>query len=366
VVVVGGGLTAIDTATESLAYYLVADREVSDALRGRCRGFRRGRGGGAKMGTIRSARSPRNLAHSGAPVRKEPVGRRARGREARVVELLQHWGGVTIAYRRRPDRQPFLHLKPRGSGKRRSRKASPFSENLSPVAVDVDNYGAVRGIRFTRPSGLESSEHWLPAHTVFVAAGTQPNTVLAREQAGFSLDGKYFQACDEDGRPVETAARDLEARARRRSAIAPSRRDAFVSFFGDLHPSYFGNVVKALGSARQGYPVVSRALARKSPQSKQAPAGFLRIAASWRRFDEPAAAWIMYGDSASKVLQPGVRTARAETFAREAPSPHPTMFGVSRFGLRSRATGRRAIRRTRPAPAFDCGDFLASARDTTG
>jgi NAD(P)H-flavin reductase len=48
----------------------------------------------------------------------------------------------------------------------------------------------------------------------------------------------------------------------------------FVSFFGDLHPSYFGNVVKALGSARQGYPVVSRALAKKSPQSKQAPSGF--------------------------------------------------------------------------------------------
>src|SRR5206468_11332106 len=35
-----------------------------------------------------------------------------------------------------------------------------------------------------------------------------------------------------------------------------------VSFFGDLHPSYFGNVVKAMASAKQGYPVVSRALAR--------------------------------------------------------------------------------------------------------
>src|SRR5439155_4425476 len=81
-----------------------------------------------------------------------------------------------------------------------------FCESLSPVAVDVDNYGAARGIRFARESGLggESAEHWLPAHTVFVAAGTQPNTVLAREDAAhFQLDGRYFQACDEAGLPAK-------------------------------------------------------------------------------------------------------------------------------------------------------------------
>jgi NAD(P)H-flavin reductase len=35
-----------------------------------------------------------------------------------------------------------------------------------------------------------------------------------------------------------------------------------VSFFGDLHPSFSGNVVKAMGGATLGYPVVSRMLAR--------------------------------------------------------------------------------------------------------
>jgi NAD(P)H-flavin reductase len=35
----------------------------------------------------------------------------------------------------------------------------------------------------------------------------------------------------------------------------------FISFFGDLHPSFFGNVVKAMGGAKRGYPVVSQALA---------------------------------------------------------------------------------------------------------
>src|SRR5204862_304133 len=48
----------------------------------------------------------------------------------------------------------------------------------------------------------------------------------------------------------------------------------FVSFFGDLHPSYFVNVVKSLASARQGYPVVSHALAKSPPRWRSAPAAF--------------------------------------------------------------------------------------------
>ncbi|HZT63265.1 MAG TPA: FAD-dependent oxidoreductase [Burkholderiales bacterium] len=270
VVVVGGGLTAIDTATESLAYYLVQIEKFltrfealsadsgEDAVR-------------AKWDDQEREIAEEFLAHARA-VRKERSAAKREGREARVVELLQHWGGVTIAYRRRLIDSPSYTLN-HEEVEKALEEGIAFSENLSPVAVDVDNYGAVRGIRFTRPSGLESSEHRLPAHTVFVAAGTQPNTVLAREHAGFSLDGKYFQACDEDGQPVKP----------QRAISKPERADVllsrlsdgrFVSFFGDLHPSYFGNVVKALGSARQGYPVVSRALAKKSPQSKQAPAGF--------------------------------------------------------------------------------------------
>jgi hypothetical protein len=38
-----------------------------------------------------------------------------------------------------------------------------------------------------------------------------------------------------------------------------------VSFFGDLHPSFSGNVVKAMGGTTLGYPVVSRILARRQP-----------------------------------------------------------------------------------------------------
>jgi NAD(P)H-flavin reductase len=50
----------------------------------------------------------------------------------------------------------------------------------------------------------------------------------------------------------------------------------FVSYFGDVHPSYFGNVVKAMGSAKQGYPVVSRVLNSRAATSPIATEQFFK------------------------------------------------------------------------------------------
>jgi NAD(P)H-flavin reductase len=110
---------------------------------------------------------------------------------------------------------------------------------------------------------------------VLIAAGTQPNTVLAREDpAHFQLDGRYFQAVDENGdpvRPEKSISKPNEVRV-----LLSKRPDGrCMSYFGDVHPSFFGNVVKAMGSARQGYPVVSRMLAAVEPASAEPDAMFL-------------------------------------------------------------------------------------------
>ena len=267
VVVVGGGLTAIDTATESLAYYVVQVEKFLaryDIL-------------AAEVGeqAVRQAWDDQEreigeeyLAHARA-IRKE---REAAGREnrpPRIIELLHGWGGVTIAYRRRLVDSPSYTLN-HEEVEKALEEGIVFAEGLSPAAVDVDNYGAVKGMRFKHASG----DKWLPAHTVFVAAGTQPNTVLAREDAEhFLLDGKYFAACDEDGQPV-TPQKSTSKPEVPNVLLSRTGDGRFVSYFGDVHPSYFGNVVKAMGSAKQGYPVVSRILARRAAQSSQAPGEF--------------------------------------------------------------------------------------------
>ena len=261
VVVIGGGLTAIDTATESLAYYVVQVEKFlahyetlaagigEDEIRGDWDDYER-------------EIAEEFLAHARA-IRQERALALREQREARIAELLRHWGGVTIAYRRRLVDSPSYTLN-HEEVEKALEEGIWFAENLTPVAVDVDHYGAARGMRLKNVA--TGTEHWFAAHTVFVAAGTQPNTVLAREHpARFRLDGKYFSACDERGDPVKPqyAAAKPEVPQMLLSRQADGRS---VSYFGDVHPSYFGNVVKAMGSAKQGYPVVSRMLASRAPE----------------------------------------------------------------------------------------------------
>jgi hypothetical protein len=42
----------------------------------------------------------------------------------------------------------------------------------------------------------------------------------------------------------------------RRSAHLVSKDGKFISFYGDNHPVYAGNVVKAMASAKNGYPYI--------------------------------------------------------------------------------------------------------------
>jgi hypothetical protein len=81
-----------------------------------------------------------------------------------------------------------------------------FVELLTPVEAEIDRFGQAEALQLTRPR-LERDqapeEVVLPARTILVAAGTQPNTVLGREDpANIVLDGRHFQALDEDGNPV--------------------------------------------------------------------------------------------------------------------------------------------------------------------
>jgi len=177
-----------------------------------------------------------------------------------LPQLLTSWGGAVIAYRRRLMDAPSYTLNHEEVAKALEEGVS-FAEGLTPVAVEMDGYGHAAGLRVKRADG---SEAVLPARAILVAAGTQPNTVLAREDGRIALDGKYFQAIDEDGNPV-VPARALSKPDAAYVLMHRAEDGRCISFFGDLHPSFFGNVVKAMGSAKRGYPVVSRALAARPP-----------------------------------------------------------------------------------------------------
>ena len=254
VVVIGGGLTAIDTATESLAYYV---RQV-EKFSARYRTLVAERGETA----VRAAWNAEEatvadefLAHAAAITAEREAAVRD-GRAPALAKLLDGWGGATIAYRRRLIDSPSYTLNHEEVAKALE-EAVRFAEGLTPTAVEVDAHGHAAALRVKRADGTETV---LPARAILVAAGTQPNTVLAREDGRIKLDGKYFEAIDASGAKV-SPARGLAKPDATHVLMHRAADGRFVSFFGDLHPSFFGNVVKAMGGAKRGYPIVSQALA---------------------------------------------------------------------------------------------------------
>ena len=254
VVVIGGGLTAIDTATESLAYYV---RQVEKfAARYGTLVVERGETAVRAAWSAEETRiADEFLAHAAAIATERDKAERE-GRAPRLAQLLDEWGGVTIAYRRRLIDSPSYTLNHEEVAKAME-EAVRFAEGLTPRAVEVDEFGHATALRVSHADG---SETVLPARAILVAAGTQPNTVLAREDGRIRLDGRYFQAVDDAGAPV-TVVRGLAKPDATHVLMHRADNGRFISFFGDLHPSFFGNVVKAMGGAKRGYPVVSRTLA---------------------------------------------------------------------------------------------------------
>jgi NADPH-dependent glutamate synthase beta subunit-like oxidoreductase/NAD(P)H-flavin reductase len=268
-VVIGGGLTAIDTATEAMAYYPIQVEKFLHRYETLC----------AEIGeaVLRSEWSNAEIQiadeyinHAKA-IRLERARAAAAGEKPKLSDLINQWGGVTLAYRRRLIDSPSYTLN-HEEVEKALEEGIRFAETLTPSQIDTDQMGHVEAIRL---KDAEGKEHVLPARAVLVAAGTKPNTVLAREDAAnFPLDGQYFQAVDDSNAVVkpERVAKPDEVRV-----ITRFRDDGrAISFFGDLHPSFAGNVVKAMGSAKQGWPAVQAALDRLPVPKQQDDAAFLK------------------------------------------------------------------------------------------
>ena len=334
IAVVGGGLTAIDTATESLAYYPV---QVEKFL-ARYEKLARERSAGAvrnEWSDEETEVAEEYLTHALA-IREERERARAEGREPRILELLRSWGGSTIAYRKRLIDSPSYTLN-HEEVEKALEEGIRFAENLTPLRIEVDDAGRASGLTVQGPAG----ETTLPARTILIAAGTQPNTVLAREDpAHFVLDGRYFRAVDENGSPVkpERSAKPREVHV----LLAREADGRAMSFFGDLHPSFYGNVVKAMGSARLGAPVVSRVLASRPARAADDARRFVEalnreLRATVHRVDRltpKIVEVIVHAPMAAKHFKPGTfyRLQNFETFAANPDGTRLSMEGIALTG----------------------------------
>ncbi|MBK9214398.1 MAG: FAD-dependent oxidoreductase [Chloracidobacterium sp.] len=263
-VVIGGGLTGIDTATELFAYYPVQVEKMLHKYEQVVDEF--------GEDYVRKTFDPEELAvlpeflDHARQIRAERERASAKGDEPDLVSLVRGWGGVSLVYRKRLQDSPAYRLN-HEEVQKALEEGIDFVECMSPTEAVPDEFGAVKAIKFERLEHIEETGkfektgeiHEFAARTVCVAAGTSPNVIYEKEKPGtFQLDEwrqffrPYRLTKGGDGQFHAVPAEEGET-----GFFTSYEHDGkFISYYGDNHPQYAGNVVKAMASAKHGYPKV--------------------------------------------------------------------------------------------------------------
>lgn len=265
-VVIGGGLTAIDTATEVQTYYI---RQVEKIL--------------ARYEALGSPENPLEILpglnsedigilneflEHGQAVRAEREQAQREHRDPNFIALIRQWGGVTLAYRKGMNNSP-AYLRNHEEILKATEEGIFYAEGLDPIRLDLDEHQQADTLvcrKMILDNGVwvgSDIEVALPARSVFVAAGTVPNTIYEREYPGtFELDGTHYQPFkhhQQNLQPVDVAnhckANDFGV------FTSYNHHEHNISFIGDTNPVFNGSVVKAVASAKRSYPEILNALA---------------------------------------------------------------------------------------------------------
>jgi len=268
-VVIGGGLTAIDTATELQAYYVT---QVEKTLE-RYERLKRRIGEEAIWAKLdqEETQTVKTFLSHGRMVQAERAAAAAAGRPPDFARLVRSWGGVTIVYRKRLQDSPAYRLNHEEVIKSLE-EGIGFVECMSPAACQLDEFGHVRALECTRLSVVDG--RWkdtgdkveFAARAVMVAAGTNPNIVYEKEHPGtFVIDKE--RSCFAMHRAVEADNGSFKLEPTNQGELgfftSHEADGKFISFYGDAHPVFAGNVVKAMASARFGYNEIARLFERE-------------------------------------------------------------------------------------------------------
>ncbi len=266
--IIGGGLTGIDTATEVQAYYIAQVEKTLARYEKLAQAFGEAR--------IRSQLDEEStgileefLVH-GRAVRAERERAAAHGEAPNFLPLLRTWGGVTVTYRQGLNQSP-AYIRNHEEITKALEEGIFYAEGLEPLSANLDRFGHVESVVYRRRERSASGQ-WLttaeeltlPARAVFIAAGATPNTIYEREHPNsFAMQGQHFLPhLDDVGQlqPIDVAAHPKEPAFGAFTSYA--KDDHRVSFLGDTHPVFAGSVVKAIASALRTYPHIMTSLGK--------------------------------------------------------------------------------------------------------
>jgi NADPH-dependent glutamate synthase beta subunit-like oxidoreductase len=111
---------------------------------------------------------------------------------------LQSWGGVTLFYRKGMRDAP-AYRQNHEEIEKALEEGIAWAEGMEPKRALADADGHLRAVKFdklTEEGGrwVKSGELEVPLRSLFVAAGTSPNTIYESEYAGtFEMEGRSYR-----------------------------------------------------------------------------------------------------------------------------------------------------------------------------
>lgn len=259
-IVVGGGLTAIDTATELMAYYPYQVEKFLERFEKIISEF--GEDEVLKPYDKEEKEILKKFLKHGREVVAERERAKLANEKPNFIKLVRKWGGVKVFYRKGLIDSPAYRLNHEEIIKA-FEEGIEFVEKMNPIEAVPDEHGAIKEIVFETQN--EENGKWknsgeylrVPARSLFVAAGTSPNIIYEREFPNtFKMD-KWKQFFQSHQLSLEGDAALLPAEDSEKAFFTSYKdNDKYITYYGDNHPAYAGNVVKAMSSARKGYKQV--------------------------------------------------------------------------------------------------------------
>ena len=234
IVVVGGGLTAVDSATEAQAYYKIQVEKFAEKLQ--------------KFVDLKiDEEFFKSLNEEERVVAEEFINDAKKFKEDKNFSQ-----NSKILYRKKIIDSNAYRLNHQEL-KNALEEGVKFLENSEISQIIVDKFNHVCAIK------TKAGEH-IECKTLLMAVGTMPNISFALEDhLEFANDGKYLSEIFLPKQSLE-----VENLQGKKSFSVITKIDEkskkSVSFFGDLHANFEGNVVKAMASAKKGYHQINEAL----------------------------------------------------------------------------------------------------------
>ena len=263
--VIGGGLTGIDTATELMAYYPVQVEKILHRYEKLSKEY------GEE--TVRSRYDEEELIilneflEHGKVIDAERKRAETAGEIPDFQPLVEQWGGATMFYRKGMPDSPAYRQNHEEIAEALD-EGIELAEGMSPVAAHADQYEHLNAVTFDKLDHEDGK--WVnsgkqievPLKSLFIAAGTSPNTIYQDEFPDtFKMDWKFYQRYEPEWvkNDPDLIAMDDETNPKL-GKPAPftsyHKSGRYITFYGDNHPVYAGNIVKAMASAKDGYPYV--------------------------------------------------------------------------------------------------------------